>query len=266
MIGQLLTVEHKYFDGMTDAHIQAVSFNGGGDFRAVLRGVGHEIPPLSLVKVYGTIAAAKDADMPCVNAVFVRDWHWGTFTFLAAYGTQKGSEKWRKQNRVPLDNIYDPYPDNSYYEQRLGKRTADDPLYRRLLKPAGELKPDTKRLMIELIDSLDAKNLFPVVGMVETIQKRHEERAAVAVLLAAIKEDEIPSWSVPVRSGPARRPRRVAAAGRPVERRKSRDSLSCDRRSLGNGEEGGPGGSCPRKGTARCRAKGAVWCGGRSAA
>jgi hypothetical protein len=42
----LLTVEHKYFDGLTDAHIEALSFNGGGDFRAVLRGVGHEIGPL----------------------------------------------------------------------------------------------------------------------------------------------------------------------------------------------------------------------------
>lgn len=35
-----LTVEHKYFDGLTDTHIQALSFNGSGDFVAVLRGGG----------------------------------------------------------------------------------------------------------------------------------------------------------------------------------------------------------------------------------
>ena len=50
----VLTVEHKYFDGFTDAHILALSFNGSGDFHAVLNGPGHEIPLLSLVKVYVT--------------------------------------------------------------------------------------------------------------------------------------------------------------------------------------------------------------------
>jgi HEAT repeat protein len=193
----VLTVEHKYFDGLTDAHIQAVSFNGGGDFRAVLRGVGHEIPPLSLVRAYGTPAAAKDAGMPRVDAVFVRDWHWGAFTFLAAYGKQKDSEQWRRLNRVALEEIYDPYPDEDYYEQRLGKRAADDPLYRRLLKPAGEVEADAKGLMIEVIDSLlHAKDLYPVLDLVQNVRNRHEEQAAIAVLLAAVKEDEMPSWAV----------------------------------------------------------------------
>jgi hypothetical protein len=45
---------------------------------------------------------------------------------LRERGKQKGSEQWRKLNQVPLDEIYDPYPDGSYYEQRLGKRTAED--------------------------------------------------------------------------------------------------------------------------------------------
>jgi HEAT repeat protein len=197
----LLTVEHKYFDGLTDAHIQAVSFNGAGDFRAVLRGVGHDIPRLSLVKVYGTLAAAKDTGMTCINAAFARDWHWGTFTFISAYGTQNGSIQWRKLNRVALDDVYDPYPNNSYYEQRIGKRAADDPLYRRLLKPAGRLPPDTKRVMIQLIESLDAEKLFPTLEMVAEIKKRHDERAAVEVLLAAMHEDEIAPWSVPVALG-----------------------------------------------------------------
>jgi hypothetical protein len=122
----LLTVEHKYFDGLTDTHIQAMSFNGDGDFLAVVPGVGHKIEPLSLVKVYGVAAAAdKEQELPAVEAQFVRDWHWGAFAFLMASGEQHGSEKWRKLNKVDLDDIYDPYPDDSYYEERLGKRPKE---------------------------------------------------------------------------------------------------------------------------------------------
>ena len=123
----VLTVEHKYFDGLTDAHIQAISFNGDGDFLAVVPGVGHKIESLSLVKVYGTVAnnGKKDA-RPTLDAEFVRDWHWGSFTFLAAMGEQHGGENWRKLNKVELDDIYDPYPDEQYYEDRLGRRPKHD--------------------------------------------------------------------------------------------------------------------------------------------
>lgn len=122
----VLTVEHKYFDGLTDAHIQAVSFNGDGDFEIVVPGIGHKIEPLSLVKVYGIVSKAGKDDMPIVRATFIRDWHWGTFTFLAAMGEQHGSEKWRKLNKVDLEDIYDPYPDNQYYEERLGQRPKNE--------------------------------------------------------------------------------------------------------------------------------------------
>lgn len=115
-------VEHKYFDGLTDLHIQALSFNGSGDFKAVLRGTGHSIGQLNLVKVYGTVAKGAAGGAPQVDAVFVRDWHWGTFTFLLASGKQRGSEQWRKLNEVELESIYDPYPDDSYYVARLGKK------------------------------------------------------------------------------------------------------------------------------------------------
>lgn len=122
----LLTVEHKYFDGLTDTHIQALSFNGDGDFQVVVPGVGHKIEPLSLLKVYGVVAAAgKKEDLPKIDAEFVRDWHWGTFTFLMAAGEQHGSEKWRKLNQVELDDIYAPYPNDKYYEDRLGKRPRE---------------------------------------------------------------------------------------------------------------------------------------------
>ena len=94
---------------------------GLGDFRAVVQGVGHKIEPLSLVKVYGAAAQSDTDQLPQIDADFVRDWHWGAFTFLMASGEQRGSKNWRKLNRVDLDDIYEPYPDDDYYEQRLGK-------------------------------------------------------------------------------------------------------------------------------------------------
>jgi len=118
-----LLVEHKYFDGLTDLHIQALSFNGSGDFKVVVQGLDHEIKPLTLVKVYGKAKVMKETIS--IDAEFIRNWHWGTFTFLAAFGTQQGSEKWRKLNKVPLDDIYDPFPDDDYYEQRLGPKPKD---------------------------------------------------------------------------------------------------------------------------------------------
>lgn len=121
-----LLVEHKYFDGLTDTHILALSFNGSGDFLVMVPGVGHKLRPLALIKAYGKVYIAADPPTdespPLIKAEFVRHWDWGTFTFLMASGTQRGSEKWRKANRVTLDDIYEPYPDDAYYEKRLGKR------------------------------------------------------------------------------------------------------------------------------------------------
>src|SRR5436305_9360999 len=116
-----LLVEHKYFDGMTDTHILALSFNGGGDFTCTLMGTGLGIKPLSLIKVYG-IVTAEDKSVPEVRADYVRQWDWGRFTFLDAYGTQKGNKQWKKLNKVNEDKIYNPFPDQKYYEDRLGPR------------------------------------------------------------------------------------------------------------------------------------------------
>lgn len=115
-----LLVEHKGFDGLTDAHIMALDFNGAGDFTAVIPGVGHKIDRLTLVKIYGTVTLS--AGQPQVAGEFVRNWHWGSFTFIAAWGTQHGSEVFRELNTVPLDQIYEPYPTDAYYVRRLGKR------------------------------------------------------------------------------------------------------------------------------------------------
>lgn len=111
-----------YFDGLTDAHIQSLSFNGSGDFEAILSGLGYDLPLLTLVKVYGKASVPNDEHPPKIQAEFVRNWRWGTFTFRFASGKQRGGERWRKLNKVALDDIYDPYPDNRYYERRLGKR------------------------------------------------------------------------------------------------------------------------------------------------
>jgi len=116
-----LLIEHKYFDGLTDTHIMALSFNGGGDFTAVLSGTGLGIQNLSLVKVYGAVQNETNTT-PDIKAEYVRHWDWGKFTFLMAYGKQKGNSKWKELNKSK-DRIYDPFPDQKYYEDRLGKRT-----------------------------------------------------------------------------------------------------------------------------------------------
>ncbi|HEY0543767.1 MAG TPA: hypothetical protein VGC91_00075 [Pyrinomonadaceae bacterium] len=116
-----LVVENKYFDGLTDTHIQALSFNGGGDFTCLLSGTGFNIKPLSLVKVYGTVTG-EDQSVPTVEADYLRQWDWGQFTFLSAYGEQRGNKEWKKLSKVKEDKIYNPFPDQKYYEERLGAR------------------------------------------------------------------------------------------------------------------------------------------------
>ena len=121
-----LLVEHKYFDGLTDSHVQALSFNGSGDFEAILTGDEHELEELQLVKVYGKVSDKKVDGLPAIRAEFARVWAWGTFTFIMASGTQRGSEEWRKLNTIPLDDIYSSRPDDKYYVARLGPKKTDE--------------------------------------------------------------------------------------------------------------------------------------------
>jgi hypothetical protein len=116
-----ILVEMKYFDGLTDTHIMALSFNGGGDFIATLGGIGLGIKPLSLVKVYGVVER-EDKSIPTVKAEYVRQWDWGQFTFLMVYGKQKGNAEWKKLNKADEKRIYNPFPTPKYYEDRLGPR------------------------------------------------------------------------------------------------------------------------------------------------
>lgn len=203
-----LTVEHKYFDGLTDAHLQAVSFNGSGDFQAVLAGTGHRIPPLSLVKVYGTVTQGKEGTLPRIDVVFVRNWHWGTFTFLDDYGTQRGSAQWRKANQVPLEEIYDPWPHpcQHYYEERLGKRPDAPQIRKRLLDAAGPLSPEARGAMERLADLLALGHTWSPAEtkrqseefsqITKLLKKTGSQKGALSLLLQALREnDERVSWS-----------------------------------------------------------------------
>lgn len=189
-----LTIEHKYFDGLTDSHIQAVSYNGSGDFRAVLRGVGHQIEPYTLVKVYGLASVGLAKDIPQIETLFVRNWHWGTFTFLAAYGTQRGSEKWRKLNQVELDDIYDLYPGYDYYTKRLGKRPDEearrDIVRRRAIQAAVKIRPSSEKTVARLIDALFLNDNPTLDEAIVAGSKVDGDNATVAALVEAMKYDE----------------------------------------------------------------------------
>ena len=204
----VVTVEHKYFDGLTDVHKQTVSFNGAGDFLATLAGTDRRIPPLSLVKVYGTVTMSQDGTAPRIDAEFVRCWHWGMFTFIAAYGTQRGNEQWRQANQIPLDEIYEawPHPCQHYYEQRLGKRPDGPAIRQRLLDAASPHSADARQVMERLVDLLavghpwrpaeterQSKELRQICRLV---RETGSQKAAVSLLLQALHEnDERVSWS-----------------------------------------------------------------------
>jgi hypothetical protein len=120
-----LRVEHKYFDGLTDLHLQIVSLSGAGDFQVVLPGevTKKEIPSLGLIRVYGTVAEANS--MPTIQAEFVRVWDWGLFTFMD-YGRDKSNPDWVKLRKVTGDDAYSPHPTTKFYIERLGTRDDTD--------------------------------------------------------------------------------------------------------------------------------------------
>lgn len=204
----VLTVEHKDFDGLTDVHQQTVCFNGAGDFLATLTGTDHRIPPLSLVKVYGTVSKSQAGELPRIDAAFVRCWHRGMFAFIGAYGTQRGNEAWRQANQIPLDEIYEawPHPCHHYYEQRLGKRPDDPEIRKRLLDATGPLSADARQAMERLADLLavghpwspaETERQSEEYRLIRTLVKATgSQKAAVGLLLQALQEnDERVSWS-----------------------------------------------------------------------
>lgn len=116
-----LLLEQKFFDGMTDCHIMLVSFGGSGDFNATLGTIEGTVVPLTLVRVYGKVSGEKDG-LPQVSVEYLRVWPWLTFTFTDLYaGGDKGNREWAKYCELcKSGNIYNPYPDRSYYLSVLG--------------------------------------------------------------------------------------------------------------------------------------------------
>lgn len=111
-------VEHKYFDGLNDFHIQLASLYGAGDFRVVASDPKGVIKRLSLVRIIGTVFGEKDG-VPTVKADYVRIWNLGDYTFMD-YGVDASAERWKKL-RQKMKLIYNPSPDAGYYEKLLGK-------------------------------------------------------------------------------------------------------------------------------------------------
>jgi hypothetical protein len=116
--GGTYLIEHKYFDGLNDFHIQLASLFGAGDFRVAAADPGGDIKRLCLVRIIGTVTEEK-AGVPTVKADYVRVWNLGDYTFMD-YGIDATNERWKKL-RQKVGLIYNPRPDAEYYEKLLGK-------------------------------------------------------------------------------------------------------------------------------------------------
>lgn len=117
-----MLIEHKYFDGLTDLHLQVVSIYGAGDFAVQFSNKVENVLPLSLVRVFGKVSKGKD-NIPEIAPEYVRVWDWGLFTFMD-YSIDKSNPKWVKLRTVSGERVYSSRPTKKYYEDRLGKRDS----------------------------------------------------------------------------------------------------------------------------------------------
>lgn len=118
-----LLLEHKYFDNLTDLRLHVVSLYGAGDFAVTIprRIDEDEISPLSLVCVYGPVAADANGRVS-IKADYIRVWDWGRFTFMD-YGVDKSNSTWVALRKVTGSRVYDSEVSLKYYEDRLGPRS-----------------------------------------------------------------------------------------------------------------------------------------------
>ncbi len=131
-----LLLQHNFFDGPTDTHIQIVSLNGGGDFKVTLEGTGHNLGKLSLVRIVGVVKE-EEKDVPTVQAEYVRNWERGMFAFMN-YGTDKSNEKWIKLRKVKGDgDEYASRPDDKYYRNKYWEND--------LTLPQKKIRKDSRR-------------------------------------------------------------------------------------------------------------------------
>jgi hypothetical protein len=113
-----LRIENKYSTGLSDAHLQTISFNGGGDFRVQLSTETKNLLPLVLVRVYGTVTGAEQG-LPVVKAEYVRVWHWFQFNFME-FGEDHSNPEWRKRIDLKGARVYSSRVSPTYYVERLG--------------------------------------------------------------------------------------------------------------------------------------------------
>jgi hypothetical protein len=113
-----LVIQHLYFDGLTDLHLQVVSYYGAGDFTTVVPAQAPGIARLALVRCYGRVGKGA-GEVPAVAADYLRTWAWGQFTFMD-YGVDKSNPAWVALRQVKGEDAYSSRPDREFYLKRLG--------------------------------------------------------------------------------------------------------------------------------------------------
>jgi len=121
--GYRLTIQNKYSTGMTDCHIQTVSIWGRGDFAGIVTTKELALPPLALVRVYGTVVREVDG-MPEVKIEYLRYWRWMTFNF-SDYGRDAGVSRFDKHLKLDGLRIYSSRVSGKYYAERIEATDED---------------------------------------------------------------------------------------------------------------------------------------------
>jgi hypothetical protein len=111
-------IEHKYYDGLNDFHIQLASLFGAGDFTITAADPKAQLQRHALVRVISTVTEEKDG-VPHVKPEYIRVWNLGDYTFMD-YGVDASNERWVKL-RQKMNLVYSPTPTVEYYEKLLGK-------------------------------------------------------------------------------------------------------------------------------------------------
>ncbi len=119
-----IRVEHKYFDGIVDTHLQITSIYGAGDFEVIVAGeiAEQNLPLLSLARFYGEVGETQDRGI-CVYADYIRYWDWGKFAFMD-YGLDGSNPEWVKLRKISGYEVYTTKPNAAFYESLLGCRHA----------------------------------------------------------------------------------------------------------------------------------------------
>lgn len=117
--GVEMLIEHKYYDGLNDFHMQLASLFGAGDFKVTVQKPHEELKRLCLISVIGKVVDEKDG-VPIIASDYIRVWRKGDYAFMD-YGVDASNEKWVKLRKRTPREAYDPSPDDAYYKEILGE-------------------------------------------------------------------------------------------------------------------------------------------------